>query len=289
MTDIRAKYEERLSRVTAYIYDHLDDDIDLNKLADVACLSPYHWHRIYRAIHGETIAATVKRLRLHRAAGHLANTAMPIEEIARRSGYTNQQSFTRAFGAVFGMPPAQYRHEGSHTKFQPSRQSEAPAMYDISIETVPAMTAATIEHIGPYMEIGKAFDRLFIRLGAINSADIGTRMIGIYYDDPGAVPEDKLRARAGVIMDESRPIGPPLEVTEIQGGPHAILRHKGPYADMDAAYHWLYGEWLLKSGREAADAPIYEEYLNNPRDTPPTELLTHISLPLSPAGPSEAR
>ena len=287
MTDIRAKYEERLGRVTAYIYDHLDDDIDLNKLADVACLSPYHWHRIYRAIHGETIAATVKRLRLHRAAGHLANTAMPIDEIARRSGYRNQQSFTRAFGAVFGMPPAQYRHEGSHTKFQLSRESGAPSMYDITIKTVPAMTAATIGHVGSYMEIGKAFDRLFIRLGTTNSAGIGTRMIGIYYDDPGAVPEDKLRARAGVVMDQICPIGPPLERTKIQGGTHAILRHKGPYADMDAAYQWLYGEWLLQSGREAADAPIFEEYLNNPRDTPPTELLTDIFLPLSPTVPNE--
>ncbi len=284
MTDIRTKYEERLSRVTAYIYDHLDDDIDLNKLADVACLSPYHWHRIYRAIHAETIAATVKRLRLHRAAGHLANTAMPIEEIARRSGYKNQQSFTRAFGAVFGMPPAQYRHEGSHTKFQPSRQNGEPATYDIAIKTVPKITAVTIEHIGSYMEIGRAFEELFVRLGAANLVGIETRSIGIYYDDPDAVPEDKLRARAGVVVDESRPIdaslGQPLEWTEIQGGPHAVLRHTGPYADMDAAYQWLYGAWLLQSGREAADAPVYEEYINNPRDTPPTELVTEISLPL---------
>ena len=53
----------------------------------------------------------------------------------------------------------------------------------------------------------------------------------------------------------------------------------GPYADMRAAYQWLYGTWLLQSGREIADAPILEEYLNNPRDTPPTELLTDICLP----------
>jgi len=279
--DSRAKYEERLSRVTAYIYDHLDDEIDLNKLADVACMSPYHWHRIYRAIYGETIAATVKRLRLHRAAGHLANTSMSIEEIARKSGYGNQQSFTRAFGAVFGMPPAQYRNEGSHTKFQPSRQNGAALMYDITIETVPRMTAVTIEHVGSYMEIGRAFDALFLRLGATNQAGIGSRMIGIYYDDPGAVPEDKLRARAGVIVDKSCTVGAPLAQTEIPGGTHAVLRHKGPYADMDAAYEWLYRDWLLRSGREAADAPVFEEYLNNPRDTAPTELRTDIFLPLN--------
>ena len=53
--DERIDYNDRLNRVTAYIYDHLDDEIDLNRLAEVACLSPYHWHRVYHALHGETI------------------------------------------------------------------------------------------------------------------------------------------------------------------------------------------------------------------------------------------
>ena len=143
-----------------------------------------------------------------------------------------------------------------------------------------AQTAITIAHVGSYMEIGRAFDALFLRLGAANQAGIGDRSIGIYYDDPGAVPEDELRARAGVIVDKSYAVEAPLQQTEILGGPHAVLRHKGPYADMDAAYEWLYGEWLLQSGREAADAPVFEEYLNNPRDTAPTELRTDIFLPL---------
>ena len=50
---------------------------------------------------------------------------------------------------------------------------------------------------------------------------------------------------------------------------------------MRAAYQWLYGDWLLRSGREPADAPVFEEYLNSPRDTAPTELLSDIYLPLS--------
>ena len=76
------EYGERMERVTAYVFDHLDDDLDLDKLAEIACLSPYHWHRIYHAMKGETITATVRRLRLHRASGWLANTGMPTEDIA---------------------------------------------------------------------------------------------------------------------------------------------------------------------------------------------------------------
>jgi len=61
----------------------------------------------------------------------------------------------------------------------------------------------------------------------------------------------------------------------------AVLRHRGPYATMRSAYQWLYGHWLVQSGREAADAPVFEEYLNNPRDTAPADLLTDICLPLA--------
>jgi AraC family transcriptional regulator len=60
-----------------------------------------------------------------------------------------------------------------------------------------------------------------------------------------------------------------------------VLRFRGPYATMRAAYQWLYGEWLVQSGAQPADAPVFEEYLNSPRDTAPNDLLTDIHLPLA--------
>lgn len=59
-----------------------------------------------------------------------------------------------------------------------------------------------------------------------------------------------------------------------------ILRHKGPYASLHSVYHWLYEEWLMHSGREAANQPVIGEYLNNPRKVAPTELMTNVYLPL---------
>ncbi|MBI3900172.1 MAG: GyrI-like domain-containing protein [Gammaproteobacteria bacterium] len=279
-TSLRTHYEERLNRVTAYIHDHLDDDLDLHKLADIACLSPHHWHRTYHALYGETLAATVKRLRLHRAAGYLAQTSMAIEQVAEKSGFGNVQSFTRIFSATYGMPPAQYRKNGSHTQFQPQRQTTMNTTYDIAIKTVPTTKVIAVEHIGGYMQIGKAFDTLYGWLGARQLITPGMRSAGIYFDDPTAVAEDELRSCACVITNENVTVELPLKSVEIAGGRYATLRHKGPYADMRAAYQWLYGVWLPQSGEEAANAPIFEEYLNNPRDTAPTELLTDIYLPL---------
>jgi len=276
-------YQERLSRVTAYVYDHLDDELDLNKLADIACLSPYHWHRVYHATHGETIAATVKRLRLHRAAGYLAQTTMSVAEIARRSGYPNVASFNRIFSATYGMPPAQYRREGDHAKFRASRPDAGPGGYEIVIREMPDLQAVAVDHSGSYMQVGKAFDTLYGWLGARNHLTPGLRSIGMYLDDPLAVAEDRLRSKACVVVGDQFPVEAPVVRADIVGGPYAVLRHVGPYASMKAAYQWLYGEWLVQSGKEAANAPALEEYLNSPRDTPPQDLITDIWLPLSEA------
>src|SRR5215510_3781375 len=105
----RADYADRLDRVFKWLADHLDDTLDLARLADVACLSPYHFHRVYRAMQGETAADTVRRLRMHRAAVELITGELPIARVARRAGYGSQEAFTRAFRDAYGVPPARYR------------------------------------------------------------------------------------------------------------------------------------------------------------------------------------
>jgi AraC family transcriptional regulator len=277
----RDHYVRLLSRVTDYIYAHLDQPLDMDHLASVAGMSPYHWHRIYHAMAGETIAATVKRLRLHRAAVMLVTSALPVAQVAQRSGYDNLQSFTRIFHAAYGMPPAEYRKLGSHAGFLPEAAMAAGAKLDrVTLCRRAPITLAAVPHIGSYMTIGKAFDTLFRQLHGRLAP--GARMIGVFYDDPSLVPEASLRSAAGVAGSDIPVNSAPLTGIELAGGPYALLRHQGPYADMAHSYHWLYGVWLPQSGREPADLPLFEEYLNSPQDTPPAELLTDIYLPLRP-------
>jgi AraC family transcriptional regulator len=289
-SDHRARYETRLARVLDHIYDHLDEPLDIGRLADIACLSPYHWHRIYQAMYGETVATTVRRLRLHRAAGFLANSSMPIAEISERSGYSSLQSFSRTFRAVFGVPPAQYRRQGTHCRFRPalSGDGQMASVREVQIRYVEPMEILSVDHVGPYMQVGKAFDALFGWLAKHNLLEAQMRMIGVYFDDPGVVEEQALRSKAGVLLPgplmaevgSAVAMDGAVSVTRIRGGEYAVLRHVGPYSDMRAAYEWLYGTWLVQSGREAADAPVFEEYLNSPKETAPAELVTEICLPL---------
>ncbi|SAL21004.1 transcription activator, effector binding [Caballeronia sordidicola] len=153
--------------------------------------------------------------------------------------------------------------------------------HEVVIRDIAAMTVACVDHTGPYMQIGKAFDLLIGGLASRGLLSPGTRMVGIYYDDPGIVPEAELRSKAGAMLPRDIEIVPPLSLTQIRGGEYAVLRHAGPYSDLHATYEWLYGTWLVQSGREAADAPAFEEYLNNPKETAPADLLTEICLPLA--------
>lgn len=153
-------------------------------------------------------------------------------------------------------------------------------MYEVKIQDLAEAKALTTPHKGPYMQIGSAFDHLAEWFLAHNAFRPGMRLIAIYYDDPSAVPESELRSCAGVILPEGDQITTPFEETWIRGGAYAVLQHKGPYSELPRAYEWLYGQWLPNSGRQAGHAPVFEEYLNTPRDTPPAELLTNICLPL---------
>jgi AraC family transcriptional regulator len=105
-------------------------------------------------------------------------------------------------------------------------------------------------------------------------------MVGVYYDDPSAVNARDLRSHAGFEIGTGA-IEAPLEEVNLPAGRHAVLRFKGPYSGLSAAYTQLYCDWLPASGETPADRPVFEVYLNTPMQVAPEELLTEICLPLA--------
>ena len=277
----KESYHQRIERVIDYIYNHMDDSLSSEKLAEIACLSPFHWHRVYQSITGETPAATLRRLRLQRAAHSLISTEISIDRIAKKAGYSNIDSFTRRFSSDFDLPPLAYRKRGKLVKQlneQPTK--EHLTMYEVEISQQSPFTLMTISHIGDYMEIGGAFEKILLAGMQHQLIHQDTHVMGIYYDNPDEVPTAQLRSKAGFTVDANQTALEGMEITPIDGGKYATIIHKGPYAELMNAYHWLFGVWLINSGEEPADAPVMEAYLNSPTDTPPSELLTKIFLPL---------
>jgi AraC family transcriptional regulator len=275
-------YGRRVARAMAHLAVNLDRTPSLEELAEVAAFSPFHFHRVYREIAGETPAETLARGRLSRAAHELLRTQQPIARIARRAGYGSAAAFTRAFRAAHGIPPGAYRARGGIGALArpPGPLPETPCMHAVTIREEPAIRLAVIPHRGAYAGIGAAFDRLIAWGGARGLIGAETRFIALYPDDPVSVPEPALRSEAGITVPPAVVAEGEVTIREVPASRVAVLRFQGPYAELEDAYTWLYGIWLPESGEEPADAPIMEDYLNDCRTLPPAEWLTEVMLPL---------
>ncbi|MDP3868082.1 GyrI-like domain-containing protein [Phenylobacterium sp.] len=267
----RESYARRLQRVIEHIWTRLDAPLDLEALAQVACLSPYHFHRIYRAMIGETVAETVSRLRLQRASMELARGQDPIRAIAVRAGYTSASAFTRAFRATYDQTPADFRAARR-------RNSGADPM-PVEIQDRPPMRIATVPHRGPPPQIGQAFDRLMAWAGPKGVVMPPAVGVAVYLDDMSVVPPADQRALAGITVGPEVAGDETVTIHEVPAGRYAVLLYKGPYAQIGKGYEELFG-WLPSSGEEPADAPCVEVNLNDPRKTAPADLLTELCLPL---------
>lgn len=296
MTTTKLRYESRLQVLIDYIYAHLNEPLDLITMADVAGISQYHLHRIYTSIYGESISNMIKRLRLHNAAGHLINTSMNLEQIASLSGYRHLASFSRAFSAEFGAPPASFRqqrldlgikglilskpHDVAREKMTMQENQNEYGVNIIKLDT--PISLVVYPHQGSYMNIGQAFEKLSGWAGIRQLFDQNTRMMAVYFHDPDNTPEAELKSLAGLTVSAEKcpDLETPFETYDVTEGKYAVLRFKGPYADMHRAYKWFFGTWLAESGFEVADKPPFEEYLNDPRQVAANDLLTDIYMPL---------
>lgn len=298
----RSHYRTVVQRTIERIALQLDDALDLNTLAEEACAAPFHFHRIFRGMVGESPLELARRLRLERAAWRLAATDRPVTEIAFDAGYEAHEAFTRAFRARYDTSPTLFRARtyprielaarcGVH--YQPDgvvppfipRDSGGSDMH-VDITSMPELRLACVRHVGPYNQIPLAFERLGQLLGA--TAPVlqarGTAMIAIYHDDPDVVPVDQLRSDAAVVVPLDIPIPPGLAEQRVPAGPFACTLHVGPYEQLGDTWARFMGEWLPASKHRVGSAPSYEMYRNDPRTTPEAELRTELYIPLESGG-----
>jgi AraC family transcriptional regulator len=289
-TSTASDYHERILRTLVHIQAHLDDAMDLDVLARVACFSPYHFHRVFRGLVGEPVQEHVRRLRLERAAHRLKLHDQAVTSVALDAGYESHEAFTRAFHTMFGMSPSQFRaaHQGAPDSPSGVHYDDASGYHPpdygapppVEIKTLPPQRVVFLRHTGPYDQVGATWGKLAAWAGPRGLFGPATKFIGVSYDDPQITPPEKLRYDAA--MTVSRPVQPEGEfgVMEIAGGEYATLMHKGPYETLGRAYQTLLGAWLPQSGRELRDVPCFEVYLNSPQTTRPEELLTLIHVPV---------
>lgn len=291
------EYARRLNLALDHIDRNIAGDVSLGKLAEAACFSPCHFHRLFTALVGEPPAEYVRRLRLEKAAGLLANDpATPVTEIALDCGFSTSALFCRLFRARFGMTPTAWRRGGyekrknrqlksktgkakrprpgyrwSERTRTRERRTGMKNKLNVRIEELPPWRIAYVKHMKGYEDsagIGEAFETLFCWAGPRGFMGQDARVLGVALDDPDITPKDKCRYYAAVVVNDRAEADGRVGIMTIRSGLYAVGRFSGGAEIFKRAYDAMYGEWLPRSGWQPDDAPAFESYLGEPSGTP---------------------
>jgi AraC family transcriptional regulator len=295
-TRSRDVYIDRMHRVTEHIDQHLDQYLDLESLAEVAHFSPFHFHRLFSALMGETLGAYLRRRRCEVAATRLlAQPKLSVLQIALSVGFGSAEAFTHAFGARFGCSPTTWRlqqaaaraaignpdqtnskadqaqrHE-TRNNGVPKTPAEAPMKIEV-IERKPT-PITYLRHVGPYGEPISAFWQTQVYPWMVTNGLLGQPRYGISRDDPSVTSPEHCRYDAGCeIADNVLAVGNAHRTT-IPGGKYAALSFKGVVADFEPAWDSLLRDWLPSSGLQLDSRPMFEYYPTDSTYDPATGVL----------------
>lgn len=277
-------YRKRIARVVAAIITDTAAPHSLEHLAAVAHLSPFHFHRVYRAIAGESVATTVRRVRMAQAAERLAAGTLPVTDIALDVGYDSPQAFARAFRAFAGMSPREFQRHGRAWGGAPSRAAKRgtlePDPLRVAIVEHPAVRVHALRHLGSFGTIKDTFVRLRRWRAERGVADRAHLRVGLSYDD--LADEKGCRYYAGVVLPEHVAPSDGIEIQDVPAGCYASHRLIGPYGMIEPTFNVLFATWLPRSGYEPDDRPALELYRDGAgigaADVPVTDLLIPIRI-----------
>ena len=275
-------YVQRINKVVAYINNHLDETLDLKKLANEAALSDFHFHRIFKALKGEAIGAYITRLRLEATARLLRYTALTIEEIAYNIGYETPASLSKAFKKQYGISPTEYRTNKDTYIMKKEIINPDLALKVPKIVTLEPKNLIYVALTGDYgsLDYGKAYEQLWAVIKAQKLFTKGIESICISYDDP-KITEGSLQ-RSDVCLAIHKPATPQEEVSckTLAGGKYAVFFYQGSYENLSQVYDTAV-RWVIDHEYTLREEPFFEKYLNDARRTPKEKLKTEIYIPIN--------
>ncbi len=291
------EYRRRVCLAMNYISGNLAADLTLEEIAGVASFSMFHFHRIFKAVVGETVSEFTRRLRLEWAANRLlSDRREDITQISVECGFSSSQNFAKAFRQHFGMTPSAYRKSkngnkvskaenalslqtiyNANTVFKDSADNEWRSGMSAEVREMPEYHVAYVRKMGPYDKGTRhAIGELLRWAGPRGHA--GPVFI-VYWDNPEVTPPGKCRLDACIRVPAGTTPEGPIGLQLIRGGPYAAC-HFEIRADLfPQAWEDAY-VWLVNSGYESDDWPCYELYHNNAAEHPERKWIFDICIPL---------
>jgi AraC family transcriptional regulator len=274
------EYRTRIARSLAYIQDNLPGELSLEDVASVACFSKYHFHRIFTALVGESLADYIRRLRLERAAIFLeTRPGMTVTEVALAAGFSSPSVLSRDFAERFGMPPTAWKEARLAGRAKPIHASSLPweegspyAAVDRggADPTLPGIRSLGVRQLGPFHfvsvlstggygpSIDAAWGKLCRWAGPRRLLGPGSVAAGIAWDSPEITAAERCRYSVCLSAPPELQISGEILGLDLPARSCLVLSYKGP--NLGAAYTYLYKTCLPSSGFEPEDSPAIEFY-----------------------------
>lgn len=277
----KREYVDRVNRAIDFITARLAGSLRLEEVADAACFSPFHFHRIFRAATGETLADFVKRVRLERAVYLLSHRqGATLLDIALACGFSSSSDFSRSFRKKFGVAPRYFdvqafrakQREAMHTAL--AREGEHrltrlpigqnPDGFTVSLRRLRARRVAYIRVLRPYE--GDRVPRAAVRLQAWAEARAlaDGQWLGYQWEDPEVVPLEKCRYDVAVEVPSVVAADGEVSIAEFPGCLVAQVDVAGSIELELRALDWLYRTWLPNSGYAPDHLPGFEAWKGRP-------------------------
>jgi len=297
---IQTDYKNRINRVFEFIDSNLDLDLSLDTVSGIAFFSPYHFHRVFKFITGETLNEYVTRRRIEKSALEFLHKNIMTSEIAHKFGFSDNSSFSRTFKKYYGVSPTQFRNQNTQ-RFSKIRQlhskngQEYPD-YDkyiciidnlknwikmnakIEIKELPKMELAYITAIGPG-NLKSAFEKLMkwaTPKGLINDQ---TKMVNIYHDSYKVTEADKVRMSASILLNKPAEIEGEVGLATIETGKFIVGSFEIGLSEFEKSWTGLF-LWMNESGYKKADRAPFEIFHNNPNEHPEGKSRVDFCIPI---------
>lgn len=276
-------YLQRINQVIDYIREHIDDDLSLHTLATVAHFSPFHFHRVFSSITGETVNQFVGRIRLERAASLLrAAPDMSILDAALACGFESASGFSKAFKKRFGISPGTWNRQSPLKDSKIGQVFESFPRYtldmlqevderdefEVRIQSLPAQRLAYIRVINAYQpnRVVDAYERLVNWYCSHNRDLSSTTLYGMSQDDPEITPLNLYRYDICLVVPDDWEGEGEVSIRDFPACQIASIHCKGDIYLIDRAYQYLFRYWLPRSRYQPDNLPGMEIYRQQPAD-----------------------
>jgi len=305
MNPSQKEYISRINKVIDYVEAHLDEELSLEVLSEVANFSPYHFHRIYSAFMGETLMGFVKRKRIEKAASIInKEPETPISNIAYACGYNSVSVFCRNFKDRYGMTAQEFRagakerdsknrqldsnfgkwdplKDGYVCNVESLKQRSMKITNDITVKEMPEMHLVYYRHTGEFHLIGKAYEKLFTWAGPRGILNQNTKTITVYHDDPSVTEIENVRQSAGILVDKDVKGEGEFGTMSVPAGKYIVGSFEIDVTEFKQAWDSVCIA-LSESGYQPSDGMPYELYHCDPENHPEKKFVLDICIPVKP-------